>query len=88
MQPESFLKEKSPARNGLLGPICLLTFMSRRQSVTIIPFRRGRIVGLVRYTRNVVWAQVYRGFESLPLRQPKKLAATASFFGFLDRELG
>ncbi len=30
--------------------------------------RRGRIVGLVRCTRNAVWCQSHRGFESLPLR--------------------
>ncbi len=34
---------------------------------------RGRIVGLVRYTRNVVWEQFHRGFKSLPLRQKNYL---------------
>jgi hypothetical protein len=31
--------------------------------------RRGRIVGLVRHLGKVVWGQLHRGFESLPLRQ-------------------
>ena len=48
-------------------------------SVKIVA-RRGRIVGLVRCTRNAVWGQLHRGFESLSLRQIKTPGQTGCFY--------